>query len=54
MVNKLGIKINLNEAQVLVCSADHSETQSLHLDEFMELIFNDNDALNVDLSNLPG
>lgn len=52
MVKKLGLNINLDEARVLVASADEDLSGDLSLDEFMQLIFNDNEALNVDLSKL--
>jgi len=40
MIQKLGIKINVNEARVLVASVDHDKNALLTLDEFMHLIFN--------------
>lgn len=52
MVNKIGIPINLHEARVLVASANKSSTGSLNLNEFMGLIFDQDDRLNVDLSLL--
>ena len=53
MVQKLGININFDEARVLVSSADRNKSNDLSLDEFLDLIFNDNDALNVNLTKLP-
>lgn len=52
MVNKIGIPINLHEARVLVASANQSHTGALNLDEFMQLIFDQDERLNVDLTNL--
>lgn len=52
MVNKIGIPINIHEARVLVASANNSNTGSLNLNEFMGLIFDQDDRLNVDLSLL--
>jgi len=52
MIKKLGLNLNENEARVLVASADRNQSGSLTLDEFMELIFNDNDAMNVNLASL--
>ena len=52
MIKKLGLNLNENEARVLVASADRNQSGSLSLDEFMELIFNDNDAMNVNLASL--
>ena len=54
MIKKFGININLDEARVLVASADHDRSNDLNLDEFLELIFTDNEALNVDLKKIPG
>ena len=54
MLKKFGINVNLDEARVLVASADHDRSNDLNLDEFLELIFTDNEALNVDLAKIPG
>eukprot|EP00349_Pseudokeronopsis_sp_Brazil_P011574 CAMPEP_0202978720 /NCGR_PEP_ID=MMETSP1396-20130829/85062_1 /ASSEMBLY_ACC=CAM_ASM_000872 /TAXON_ID= /ORGANISM="Pseudokeronopsis sp., Strain Brazil" /LENGTH=47 /DNA_ID= /DNA_START= /DNA_END= /DNA_ORIENTATION= len=47
----MGIKVNLDEAQVLMLSADQDKNNVLSMNEFMDLIFSQNDALNVDLKN---
>lgn len=52
MVNRLGIPVNELEARVLVASANISKTGSLNLSEFMQLIFDDSDKMNVDLAAL--
>ena len=52
MLNKMGIKANLDESKVLLASADAHNNQILNLNEFMDLILSTNDALNVDLSKL--
>ena len=49
----MGIKINIDEARVLLASADRDCTNDLGLDEFLDLIFNDKDVLNVNLNSLP-
>ena len=49
MMNKMGLKVNLDEAQVLLISADQDKNDLLSMNEFMDLIFSQNDALNVDL-----
>lgn len=54
MLKRFGINVNLDEARVLVASADHDRSNDLNLDEFLELIFTDNEALNVDLTKIPG
>ena len=53
MVQKLGLNINTYEAQVLVASADRNGNGHLSLDEFLDLIFNDNTMLNIDLKKIP-
>lgn len=53
MVRRLGLNLNLYEAQVLVASADRNGNEHLTLDEFLDLIFNDNNMLNVDLRKIP-
>jgi hypothetical protein len=52
MMNQMGIKVNLNEAQVLVASADKDRNQLLNMNEFIDLIFSPNDAFDVDLGTL--
>lgn len=52
MVNNLGISVNKDEARVLVASANQSGSGVLTLDEFLQLIFDDSDKLNVDLSQI--
>ena len=52
MVNRIGISINIKEAKVLVASANKSNTGALNLNEFMGLIFDQDDKLNVDLALL--
>lgn len=54
MVNRIGISINLNEAKVLVASVNRSNTGALNLHEFMGLIFDQDDRINVDLATLAG
>jgi len=50
MVNKIGVQVNLDEARVLLATANKSMTGVLSLPEFLELIFDDSDKINVDLS----
>ena len=52
MINKLSIPINYNETRVLIASSNDRGSESLNMEEFMHLIFNDNNALNVDLSKM--
>ena len=52
MVNRLSIPINYNEARVLIASSNKRGTETLNLEEFIHLIFSDNEALKVDLNKL--
>ena len=52
MINKLSIPINYNETRVLIASSNDRGSETLNMEEFMHLIFNDNNALNVDLSKM--
>lgn len=49
MLLKMGLQVNIDEARVLVASADMNKSGNLTMDEFMDLIFNDKDAFNVNL-----
>ena len=53
MINRMGIQCNMNEAQVLLASANQNKKGLLTLDEFLDMIYNVNDALNVNLDKLP-
>ena len=52
MVNSLGIELNKDEARVLLASADHNADAKLKIEEFKDLLFNQNNNLNVDLGRL--
>ena len=52
MINRLNIPINYNETRALIASSNARGTESLNLEEFMHLIFSDNEALKVDLNKL--
>lgn len=54
MCNKMGFNINVPEATVLLATADQDRSNDLTLDEFLNLIFIDNDAINLKNANLPG
>ena len=49
MINRLSIPINYNETRALIASSNTRGTETLNLEEFMLLIFSDNEALKVDL-----
>lgn len=46
MVNQLGIKINHQEAKVLLGSADANPNEIMSIDEFIDLVHNENEVLN--------
>ena len=52
MINRMGISVNPQEAQVLMASHDHNANKKLTMDEFMDLIFSNNDNMNVNLQLL--
>ena len=52
MINRLNIPINYNETRALIASSNTRGTETLNLEEFMHLIFSDNEALKVDLKKL--
>ena len=52
MINRLSIPINYNETRALIASSNTRGTESLNLEEFMHLIFSDNEALKVDLKKI--
>ena len=52
MINRLSIPINYNETRALIASSNTRGTESLNLEEFIHLIFSDNEALKVDLNKL--
>jgi Ca2+-binding EF-hand superfamily protein len=52
MINNLGIPINFNETIALIASSNKRGTSALNMEEFMHLIFNDNNALNLNLSEI--
>ena len=52
MINRLSIPINYNETRALIASSNTRGTETLNLEEFMHLIFSDNEALKVDLKKI--
>ena len=52
MINRLNIPINYNETRALIASSNTRGTETLNLEEFMHLIFSDNEALKVDLDKI--
>ena len=54
MLKKFGFNVNFNEAKLLLASADKDKSNDLNMEEFMDLIFSQNEALNVDITNLRG
>jgi hypothetical protein len=52
MINAFSIPINFNETRALIASSNKRGTETLNMEEFMHLIFNDNQQLKVDLSKI--
>ena len=52
MINAFSIPINFNETRALIASSNKRGSETLNLEEFMHLIFNDNQQLKVDLSKI--
>ena len=52
MINAFSIPINYNETRALIASSNKRETETLNMEEFMHLIFNDNNELKVNLKAL--
>ena len=52
MINRLNIPINYNETRALIASSNTRGTETLNLEEFIHLIFSDNEGLKVDLDSL--
>jgi len=52
MINKLSIPINIDETRALISSSNKRGTETLDLQEFLHLIFNDNDELNLKVSKI--
>ena len=52
MINAFSIPINYNETRALIASSNKRGSETLNLEEFMHLIFNDNQQLKVDLSKI--
>jgi Ca2+-binding EF-hand superfamily protein len=52
MVNRLGVQINMDESRVLLATANKSRTGVLSLAEFLELIFDESDKINLDLTSM--
>ena len=48
MFNKLGININYDEAQVIVAWSDKSGIGALHSNDFIKMIFDEDEATEVD------
>ncbi len=52
MCQNLGLKVNFDEARVLIASADQNKNNQLNLDEFMDVIYNRAETFNVDLDRM--
>lgn len=52
MLNKLGIPINYNETLALIASSNNRDSESLNLEEFIHMIFSNNNAVDIDLNKI--
>ena len=53
MINSLGLKINYDEARVIVASANNrKDTNELKLDEFLDLLYNDTESISVNIEKM--
>jgi Ca2+-binding EF-hand superfamily protein len=52
MIKKLEIPINYNECRALISTANVRDTETLNLQEFINLIFSDNPQLDIDLKKI--
>jgi Ca2+-binding EF-hand superfamily protein len=52
MIKRLEIPINYNECRALISTANVRDTESLNLQEFINLIFSDNPQLDLDLKKI--
>jgi Ca2+-binding EF-hand superfamily protein len=48
MINRLGIKMNMGEAQVLVACSDKTGSGTLNLHDFIRMILDGDDAVEID------
>lgn len=53
MLDKMGLKINNNEANMMLMCIDENGDMKVTLNEFLDLVFTQNDALsNLDVSKM--
>jgi hypothetical protein len=45
MLKKMGISLNFDESKLLIASADAHGTNNVSVDEFIDIIFQENDPL---------
>lgn len=53
MLHCMGLNINRPECKVLLATSDHDGNGKMQLNEFLDLIFNDYNVLNMDLEKIP-
>ena len=53
MMHDMGLNINQTECKVLLASADESGNGKMELNEFLDLIFNDFNVLNMKIEDIP-
>lgn len=52
MINDLSIPINIDETRALISTSNQRKSENLNVEEFMHLIFNENEELNLQLKHL--
>ena len=53
MLDKMGLKVNKDEAQMMLIAIDENGDKKVSLNEFLDLVFTHNDALSsLDMSKM--
>jgi len=53
MLDKMGLKVNQDEAKMMLVAIDENGDQKVSLNEFLDIVFKHNDGLsNLDLSKM--
>jgi hypothetical protein len=52
MINDLSIPINIDETRALISSSNKRKSENLNVEEFMHLIFNENDEFNLRVKHI--
>ncbi len=52
MINKLDIPINYNETRALISMVNNRKTETLNINEFIKLVYDENANLKMNLNDL--